>query len=80
ERETHPLIVSAIFHYELEFIHPFSDGNGRIGRLWQTTLLTKFHPLFEFTLIESVIKERQEASYRSLGLSDKVGKASRYGV
>jgi Fic family protein len=76
EKETHSLILSAIFHYELEFIHPFSDGNGRIGRLWQTTLLTKFHPLFEFTPVESVVKERQEGYYKSLGLSDKGGSAN----
>jgi len=75
EKETHPLILSAVFHYELEFIHPFSDGNGRIGRLWQTTLLTKFHPLFEFTPIESVVRNRQEAYYNALGLSDKAGDA-----
>lgn len=76
EKEIHPLILSAVFHYELEFIHPFSDGNGRIGRLWQTTLLVKFHPLFEFTPIESVIRNRQEAYYKALGLSDKVGDSS----
>ncbi len=76
EKETHPLILSAVFHYELEFIHPFSDGNGRIGRLWQTTLLSKFHPLFEFTPIESVIRKRQQAYYRALGLADKAGEAS----
>jgi Fic family protein len=76
EKETHPLILSAVFHYELEFIHPFSDGNGRIGRLWQTTLLSKFHPLFEFTPIESAIRKRQQAYYKALGLADKAGDAS----
>lgn len=76
EKETHPLILSAIFHYEIEFIHPFTDGNGRIGRLWQTTLLTRFHPIFEFIPIESVIKTRQAEYYKSLSLSDKAGDAS----
>ncbi len=75
-KQTHPLILSAIFHYELELIHPFSDGNGRIGRLWQTTLLTRFHPLFEFTPVESAVRERQEDYYKSLGLSDKAGHAN----
>jgi Fic family protein len=74
--ETHPLIVSAIFHYELEFIHPFSDGNGRIGRLWQSVLLSKYHALFEFTPIETVIRERQSEYYNSLGASDKKGEAT----
>lgn len=76
EGQTHPLILSAIFHYELEFIHPFSDGNGRIGRLWQTMLLAKFHPLFEFTPLESIVRNRQVAYYKALGLADKSGDAS----
>jgi Fic family protein len=76
EKEIHPLILSAIFHYEIEFIHPFSDGNGRIGRLWQTVLLSKFHPIFEFTPIESAVRERQTEYYKSLGLSDKQGSST----
>lgn len=76
DRETHPLILSAVFHHEFEFIHPFSDANGRVGRLWQTTLLTQFHPLFEFTPIESVIRSRREAYYKALGVSDKIAEAS----
>lgn len=76
DNETHPLILSAVFHYELEFIHPFADGNGRIGRLWQTVLLTRFHPLFEFTPVESVVRERQRDYYKSLGTSDQTGSAT----
>ncbi len=76
EKEIHPLVLSAVFHYELEFIHPFLDGNGRIGRLWQTTLLTNFHPIFEFTPLESMIRSRQEAYYKALGLSDRAADAS----
>jgi Fic family protein len=78
EKETHPLILSAIFHYELEFIHPFTDGNGRIGRLWQTTLLAHYHPLFEFTPIESFVKEKQSEYYESLSRSDKAGTANSF--
>ena len=76
DKDTNPLILSAVFHYELEFIHPFSDGNGRIGRLWQTVLLSKFHPLFEFTPVESAVRDRQADYYKSLGLSDKTGSAT----
>ena len=76
DEETHPLVLSAVFHYELEFIHPFSDGNGRIGRLWQTVLLAKYHKLFEFTPIETVVRDRQSEYYSSLGASDKKGDAT----
>ena len=67
------LIKSCVFHYELEFIHPFSDGNGRMGRLWQTLILKNKYPVFEFLPIETLIKERQTEYYNALGISDKKG-------
>jgi len=66
EKDTHPLIKSCVFHYELMFIHPFFNGNGRIGRLWQTVILMKYQPIFEFLPIESLIKEKQKAYYKVL--------------
>ncbi|MFY0652592.1 MAG: Fic family protein [Cyclobacteriaceae bacterium] len=70
------MIKSCVFHYELEFIHPFIDGNGRMGRLWQTVILLKEYPVFEFLPIETIIKERQEAYYRALNQSDKSGQST----
>ncbi len=67
------LIRSCVFHYEVEFIHPFSDGNGRIGRLWQTAIMCKVHPVFEFVPIESLIKKHQKKYYQVLALADKDG-------
>jgi len=67
------LIKSCVFHYETEFIHPFTDGNGRMGRLWQTVILTDKYPVFEFLPFESLISKTQKEYYKSLVLSDQKG-------
>ncbi|MCD7981949.1 MAG: Fic family protein [Clostridiales bacterium] len=69
--ETHPLIKSSIFHYEFEFIHPFADGNGRMGRMWHSLLLGKWNELFYWLPIEELVRERQPEYYDALGKSDK---------
>lgn len=70
------LIKSCVFHYEMEFIHPFIDGNGRMGRLWQTLILKDTYPVFEYLPIETLIKERQKQYYESLGKSDNTGEST----
>jgi Fic family protein len=64
--EDHPLIASSVFHYELEFIHPFADGNGRIGRLWQSLLLSRWQPLFAHLPVEGLIHRHQAAYYQAI--------------
>ncbi len=72
----HPLVASSVFHYEFEFIHPFSDGNGRIGRLWQSVILGSFRNIFYYVPIESVVKKHQKTYYESLEAAGFVGEST----
>lgn len=73
ESEDHLLIKSCVFHYEFEFIHPFSDGNGRTGRLWQSLILGRLHPLFEHLPIENMVYANQQAYYDAIERSSDKG-------
>lgn len=66
DTELHPLIASCVFHYEFEFIHPFSDGNGRMGRLWQTLILSQWQPVFINIPVESLVHQHQQAYYLAI--------------
>ncbi|MDD7281330.1 MAG: Fic family protein [Erysipelotrichaceae bacterium] len=74
--ELHPLILSSVFHYEFVFIHPFSDGNGRMARLWQTAILKEWKPIFEFIPIESQIEKFQEGYYDAISKCHKTGEST----
>ena len=73
DKEINYLIKSCIVHYEIEFIHPFEDGNGRMGRFWQTVVLAKHNPIFKYVPIESLIERNQKSYYETLESSDKAG-------
>jgi len=75
-KKENPFIKSSVFHYELVFIHTFSDGNGRMGRHWQTLILKEFNPVFFCVPLESVIREHQPGYYDALAKADSAGEST----
>ena len=71
--DTHPLVSSCVFHYEFEFIHPFMDGNGRMGRYWQTMLLSRWKGIFAWLSVETIVKQHQQDYYDAIAQSDSQG-------
>ncbi len=78
ETDVHPLIKSCVFHYEFELIHPFSDGNGRIGRLWHTLILSKWNPIFAWLPVESLIHDRQQEYYNAINYCNNVCDSTKF--
>jgi len=74
--EEHPLIVSSVFHYEFEFIHPFIDGNGRMGRFWQSLMLYSWNKYFSIIPIENIIREKQQEYYKVLDICGSDGNST----
>lgn len=78
QTKTHPLISSCVFHYEFEFIHPFMDGNGRMGRYWQTLLLSRWKGIFAWIPVETIVKKHQEQYYNAIAQSDTKGDSTTF--
>lgn len=76
--DVHPLIKSCVFHYEFEFIHPFQDGNGRMGRLWQTVILKEWKDIFAWLPVETLVKENQKEYYFVLSVSDNAANSTKF--
>ena len=76
--QDHLLIRSCVFHFEFEFIHPFSDGNGRTGRLWQSLILARLHTIFEHLPVENMVHANQEAYYKAIAESERDGQCGKF--